>query len=1511
MPQAIAAAAAWVGSTVMTAVGTTLTATGVTAAIGGASALGIAHGVAMFAYTVSEIALWAGMSYAVDAATKPKLKPPGSELQFNMDPAYPREMIIGQRLVGGSMVARYSRGSNLYNAHMVIQVADHPCVELSKVYDAGRVVRDTPLTHGTRTEITAYSNSGGARVWMTWWDGRPGQTADTDLITKSAQDPDVVAGKLPGWSSEHVGAGCAYIHVEVQWDSDILTSIPQFTWLVKGARLYDRRKDTTAGGSGSHRLDDPSTWEYTDNAAVAADHYLLGYKVEDDDLAFGIGLHPSEVPYAIFANAADLADEDVETGTGDDVETIKRYVVNGVVSAAEYFEDVLEAFQMQMAGRFVDLGGRIGFLGAEEREISLDLSDQDLTSDDQMQFADKLSFDDLYGSASGTFADPANLYQQTPFETQYTPYQALPDGGEAQQIQLSLPYEIHPRRAVRNVAAWLNRESLQPRLVGVFMAVAWALEPGDWFTFTSERLQLDMAKFEVIDIAKNDDFTVMITARAIDPEFLAFSVDNDPDLSVPPDVDPVSLLLDEPEFDVEVSTLVAGGVVEPCLEFTLTSDETVSREIVVEYGKWDGADIEGPTLVDSFHVSQIVTKLRKGVLPSTSYKVRAKSKAGNRESLWTDWSTVITTGATYAVGSAASVPWSGVTDSGGRPDDNADVTSANTAAAIAGQGWGATASEANASNAYVPAYGVNLLRSTRLTSTAGWAVYDNTGLSPVLSAQVDGDGEPYIQALATGSPTAATLFDIYNSSANPAGVIAGQRYEISADVFGSLSDGVPSLLVIWLDSAGAYLTQNALDSTATTAAWVRLGGFATAPAGAAFGVVNARYTMGASASDPGMLLRRPMIALARTGQTALSPYARGAEAELGSDVTSAHTAAAFAGQGALATLSSLAYGGGYLTGFAALAAKATIDSSSLVDAGVIVYTALASTAVRLGTNITRSDGSTSLTDALAVTSLGTAAAIASQGALATLGQVNLGASGRVYRDDGTTRLTDALAVTALGTAAAFTGQGALATLNTINSSGLMGAGVVTYTALASTAVRLGTNIVRADGTTSATDALLVTSLGTASAIASQGALATSALSEIGVRNDAIGGQLFLDPDFMHPTSYIGVGGSSSSNFSRVAVASAPAGPYVLETNSTAGLQWYARDRKFRIDKNKPYELEFYARKTSGNELMYAAIEFFDENGTLITGETLSGWPGYYAPGGLYYFVNGVAPSSSWTRYTAVMGAVGHQVPASAAYASFGFLFNFSGGGGTPGVNQIQGLKCRELVRVGTNLYRADGTVASEAQLVTSLGTASAITSQGGLATLSFVTISTNLRLADGTTIATTAMVVTASGTAAAIASQGGLATQNTVGTSTIDANSVTVGAVEENDAAQSVDENWTALADVSVTVPSSATLVKLDWSFFIASSGEAEDDLLVRIKRDSTVIYETTAARVPPVFEFETTETGPVTWQGYAVGQFSGFDTDAPSAGTYTYTLEAKSAYSTTTSWSLEKRRLFALLFKR
>lgn len=220
-------------------------------------------------------------------------------------------------------------------------------------------------------------------------------------------------------------------------------------------------------------------------------------------------------------------------------------------------------------------------------------------------------------------------------------------------------------------------------------------------------------------------------------------------------------------------------------------------------------------------------------------------------------------------------------------------------------------------------------------------------------------------------------------------------------------------------------------------------------------------------------------------------------------VTSIGTAAAISGQGAFATVSTAAYGSGLLTGFGTLAPRNT---------------------VRLANEVYRADGSTLLTDALAVTSLGTAAAISGQGALATLGQVNLGAGGRVYRDDGTTRVTDSIAITSLGTAAGIASQGAYATLNeTYFGDGLLresaGGSTATLsvfkTALGTAAsisgqgslatrgdVYFGSSyLLESSGGSQATLSTFKTALGTAAAIASQGSLAT--------RGDVYFGSAFL------------------------------------------------------------------------------------------------------------------------------------------------------------------------------------------------------------------------------------------------------------------------------------------------------------------------------------------------------------------------------------------------------------------
>lgn len=62
-------------------------------------------------------------------------------------------------------------------------------------------------------------------------------------------------------------AGYAYSVIELP--TVLFTGQLELSAWVHGRRLYDPRKDSTAGGSGTHRLATPSTWEWSDNPALA------------------------------------------------------------------------------------------------------------------------------------------------------------------------------------------------------------------------------------------------------------------------------------------------------------------------------------------------------------------------------------------------------------------------------------------------------------------------------------------------------------------------------------------------------------------------------------------------------------------------------------------------------------------------------------------------------------------------------------------------------------------------------------------------------------------------------------------------------------------------------------------------------------------------------------------------------------------------------------------------------------------------------------------------------------------------------------------------------------------------------------------------------------------------------------------------------------------------------------------------------------------------------------------
>jgi hypothetical protein len=113
-------------------------------------------------------------------------------------------------------------------------------------------------------------------------------TADADLVAAFAAQGITYTAALTGFAYSVVAIPLSAVAGQLAFSASI--------W---GRKVYDPRKDSTAGGSGSHRLNDPSTWEWSDNPSLAYADWLAS-------TVYGAG-EPvlwSSVPAAANANDA-------------------------------------------------------------------------------------------------------------------------------------------------------------------------------------------------------------------------------------------------------------------------------------------------------------------------------------------------------------------------------------------------------------------------------------------------------------------------------------------------------------------------------------------------------------------------------------------------------------------------------------------------------------------------------------------------------------------------------------------------------------------------------------------------------------------------------------------------------------------------------------------------------------------------------------------------------------------------------------------------------------------------------------------------------------------------------------------------------------------------------------------------------------------------------------------------------------------------------------------------------
>lgn len=673
----------------------------------------------------------------------------------------PRRVIFGKTATAGSLVDAFNYGGKYGTDHEVVifALADHECEELVEFY-----VNDLKITYtgdGAYTQIDPTADS--PHLYVYFRSGTEFQTL-----------PSVVDTYGPGWTSADNGAGICYVVVDYRADKPDNKKLafpggrPSFLWVVKGKKCYDPRLDDTEGGSGSHRWDDPSTWEWSENPIVCAYNWRRGIYACDrvdqpEMLLIGRGLTTTEAPPSFIFSDANLCDEVMD----DD---LPRYTIGGIIAADEKYIDVEEKFAASCGGIIIQPEGTVQIEAAQARTPSFSFTDDDIivgTTVEWNQGVLSQAAADWINTVVPQFVSPAQKWQDHAAPVRRVQADVLADGGSREEtIQLQLVTVERQASDVGEIHRKLGR--LWGRANVVLGPEHSDIEEGDWGTWTSARYGFTKT-FRVegygLDITRKNALALReINSAVYDGVFGQGSATgsattwDDSNPSAPPDIGSP----DSGNWSLAAATLTdASGIETPALEIAGDASDDESVE-AVEFAYWkdDGVidpvtNPDDPTwtvqgLLAPSTTKVDITGIEGGADYYASVRYRVSGEYGDRLVLGP-----VTAGSTDISGAVNPLVDAATAKLSWKQPVRAKTTAALAANTYANgsSGVGATLT-GNANGALAAQDGVTLAANDRLL-VANEATGSHNGIYTV--TQVGDASHPYILTRTTDADTSAKL----------------------------------------------------------------------------------------------------------------------------------------------------------------------------------------------------------------------------------------------------------------------------------------------------------------------------------------------------------------------------------------------------------------------------------------------------------------------------------------------------------------------------------------------------------------------------------------------------------------------------------------------------------------------------------------------------------------------------------------------------------------------------------
>ncbi|RVK13431.1 phage tail protein [Sinorhizobium meliloti] len=480
-----------------------------------------------FAASVIKLAFGFALQYGVSLIEKARAKKRqgavearGVTIEVRMGDDQPASFVVGTYATAGirKYIGTWGQAGKTPNAYLtdVVELSCIPHPGLAGIWiddTKGMILWNEPHADGRGFPIQEFRVDGKDFAWVRFVDGTQ-TVADPWLIERFGSHPE------RPFKATMIGRGIAYAVVTFRYNTEKFGGLPACLFEMLPMPLYDLRKDSTNGGSGAQRWNDPSTWEPSDNNVVVEYNLIRGIYYGDEWIFGGQNLAAFRLPASNWIAGANECDRLVDrAGGGQEKQFRCGYEIRLDMEPLSVIDDISQGCNARLA----EVGGVFKTLVGAPGAAVYSFTDDDILVTEDQSFEPFPALSETHNGIEATYPEPSEKWATKDAPPRYSSTLEADDGNRRLVTGVEFPAVPFGRQVQTLMKAMIEEERRFRTHLFHLPPDAFPLEPNDAVSWTSSRNGYANKKFLVIRVLGKLTFNQLVVLKEFDPSDYSWS----------------------------------------------------------------------------------------------------------------------------------------------------------------------------------------------------------------------------------------------------------------------------------------------------------------------------------------------------------------------------------------------------------------------------------------------------------------------------------------------------------------------------------------------------------------------------------------------------------------------------------------------------------------------------------------------------------------------------------------------------------------------------------------------------------------------------------------------------------------------------------------------------------------------------------------------------------------------------------------------------------------------------